>query len=927
MKPAAPRLSRILFSAGLVLAAPVQGRLSAGDDGTTHAIDFTRDIRPIIAARCLTCHGPEKQRSGLRLDRKEDALRGGDSGAVIVPAKSADSPLIRKVTSTDPQERMPPKGAPLMPGQLDLLRRWIDQGAPWPETGDAGGVHWSLRPVVRPPVPEIRNPKFAIRNPIDAFVLAKLQAAGLSPSPEADRRTLIRRVTFDLTGLPPTPEEVEAWLSDTSPGAYERLVDRLLASPAYGERWARHWLDVVRFAESDGFETNLHRPSAWPYRDYVIRAFNGDKPYDRFITEQLAGDALGADAATGFLVAGAYDKVKSPDIALTLQQRADELHDMVSTAGSTFLGLTVGCARCHNHKFDPIAQADYYALKAVFAGVQHGERPVEPPAEARQRLARAAELRGELATVEAALEDAEPLAQPDGPVGRRPPVNARRNAERFEPVTAKFVRFTVLATTDAEPCIDELEVFTAGPGRRNVAPASLGTKATASGTYPGSDLHKLEHINDGRYGNGRSWISNERGRGWVQLELPEPALIDRIVWGRDREGKYKDRLATRYRIEVATEPGAWAVVASSDDRQPYGTPTKRDGQTGALAARRADLERRLREAERPPAAYLGIFTAPEPVHRLYRGDPMHKREAVAPGGLPAVGPKLQLPADAPERERRLALARWLTDPANPLPPRVMVNRLWHYHFGRGIVDTPSDFGRHGSRPTHPELLDWLAAELVEGGWGLKHVHRLIVQSATYRQSPAADERGLAADAQARLLWHFPPRRLEAEAIRDAMLAVSGVLDRRMGGPGFDLFEPNDNYVKVYTPKRTFGPAEWRRLVYQDRPRMQPDDTFGAFDCPDAGQIAPARTRSTTPLQALNLLNSPFVLQQAELFAERLRRETGDDPAAQVRRGFRLAFGREPSAEECAAAVRLVRAHGLAAFCRAMLNANEFLFVS
>ncbi len=793
-----------------------------------------------------------------------------------------------------------------------------------PEPGDDPEHHWSLRPVARPQVPAVVCIDWP-RNAIDRFILARLERAGLRPAPEADRRTLIRRLALDLTGLPPTLEEVEAFVQDAAPDAYERLVERLLASPAYGERWARHWLDVVRYAESDGFETNLHRPNAWPYRDYVIAAFNGDKPYDRFVAEQLAGDALGADAATGFLVAGAYDRVKSPDVVLTLQQRADELHDMVATTASTFLGLTVGCARCHDHKFDPISQTDYYALKAVFAGVQHGERPVERPDAAQERLARAAALRRELAEVERELDAAAPLAQPDGSVGRRPSVNARRNVERFAPVMAKFVRFTVLATNNLEPCIDELEVYAAGPDPHNVALASFGTKATASGTYPGSDLHKLEHVNDGRYGNDRSWISNEPGRGWVQLELPAPVRIDRIVWGRDREMKYKDRLATRYRIEVAAEPaghplaGRWAVVASSDDRQPFGTSAPAD-------ARRADLEWRLRAAERPPAFYLGTFAAPEPTHRLHRGDPAQKREAVAPGGPGEVGPPLRLPADAPERERRLALGRWLTDPAHPLPARVMVNRLWHYHFGRGLVDTPSDFGRRGGRPSHPELLDWLAAEFVGGGWSLKHVHRLIVRSATYRQSSAANDRGRAADAQARLLWRYPPRRLEAEAIRDAVLAVSGALDRRMGGPGFDLFEPNDNYVKVYTPKRSFGPAEWRRLVYQSRPRMQPDDTFGAFDCPDGGQIAPTRTRSTTPLQALNLLNGAFVMQQAELFAERLRREAGDDVAAQVGRGFALAFGRAPSPEERDAAVRLVHEHGLAAFGRALFNANEFLFV-
>jgi hypothetical protein len=787
-----------------------------------------------------------------------------------------------------------------------------------PQDSSGGETHWALRPVTRPQVPAVAGADWP-RDAVDCFIRTRLDAEDLRPAPEADRRTLIRRLALDLTGLPPTPEEVEAYVRDPSSAAYERLVDRYLNSPAYGERWARHWLDVVRFAESDGFETNLHRPGAWPYRDYIIGAFNDDKPYDRFVTEQLAGDVLGVDAATGFLVAGAYDKVKSPDLVLTLQQRADELHDIVGTTGSTFLGLTIGCARCHDHKFDPISQTDYYVLTAVFAGVRHGERPVESADAKHERLARAAALRRELAEVENVSDAAEPLAQPDGPDGRRPPVNARRNVERFAPVRAKFVRFTVLATNNLEPCIDELEVFAAGPEPRNVALASLGTKATASGTYPNSDIHKLEHLNDARYGNGRSWISNEPGKGWVQLELSEPVLIDRIVWGRDREQKYKDRLATRYRIEVAAESGTWTVVASSDDRQPFGTPTRE-------TSRRADLEKRLREAERPPAFYLGTFVAPEPTHRLHRGDPMQKRAAVAPAAPEQVGPRLQLPAETPECDRRLALGRWLTNPANPLPARVMVNRLWHYHFGRGLVDTPSDFGRRGSRPTHPELLDWLTAEFVGSGWSVKHVHRLIVRSATYRQSSAVSDRGLAADAEARLLWRYPPRRLEAEAIRDAILAVSGALDRRMGGPGFDLFEPNDNYVKIYTPKRTFGPDEGRRLIYQSRPRMRPDDTFGAFDCPDAGQTAPSRTRSTTPLQALNLLNSPFVTQQAELFAARLRWEAAGDAGAQVDRGFALAYGRPPSAEERSAAVRLIAEHGLAAFGRAVFNANEFLFV-
>jgi hypothetical protein len=882
-----------------------------------HATDFARDVRPILVERCWRCHGPEKQKAGLRFDRKADAMRGGDTGPLLVAGKSGESLLIRKVTNADAAERMPPTGDALTEVQIKILKSWIDEGAVWPDDS-TGTLHWSFRPVVRPTLPA-SDANWA-RQPIDRFILAKLQQERLQPSVEADRVTLIRRLKFDLLGLPPTPEEIDRFLTDGSPNAYEQLVDRFLTSPQYGERWARHWLDVVRFAESNGFETNTNRPNAWPYRDYVIHAFNEDKPYDRFVIEQLAGDALGVDAATGFLVAGAYDEVKSPDVGLTLQQRADELHDMVATSCSTFLGLTVGCARCHHHKFDPVSQQDYYAVKAVFAGVHHGERPMRDPVREQERVTRLADLRKELAVVEQEIERAEPLADPTATSVRRAPVSPRRNIERIAPVQARFIRFTILATNNLEPCIDELEVFTAGPDSRNVALASLGTKATASGTFEGSDRHRLEHINDGRFGNNRSWISNESGRGWVQLELAEPAMIDRIVWARDREGQFKDRLPTRYQIEVGIDANAMSVVATSDDREPVGT-------TGnALNRRWKELDRLVREAERPVMVYAGTFATAEPIKRLHRGEPMQPRESVAPGSVTAVGLKFEMPLDAPESDRRLELAKWITNPANPLTARVMVNRLWQYHFGRGIVDTPGDFGRNGGVPSHPELLDWLAAEFVEHGWSIKHVHRLIVTSASYRQSSTGNAKGMAADAQTRLLWRFPPRRLEAEAIRDAVLAVSGALDLRMGGPGFDLFEPNSNYVKVYTPKREFGPAEYRRMIYQSRPRMQPDDTFGAFDCPEGGQIAPKRTVSTTPLQALNLLNSPFMLQQAELFARRIDGEAKANAATKVRRAFRLAFGREPSEIECDAAVRLINDHGLAALCRSLFNANEFLFI-
>jgi len=801
-----------------------------------------------------------------------------------------------------------------------------------PADDGAPKEHWAFHPVTRAAVPKVASS--GARNPIDNFILARLEKEGVKPSPEADRATLIRRLKFDLLGLPPAPEEIDAFVTDPAADAYERLVQRYLSSPHFGERWARHWLDVVHFAESNGFEMNQPRPNAWPYRDYVIRAFNEDKPYDRFVREQIAGDSSGADEATGFLVAGAWDQVKSPDPALTAQQRADELHDMVSTTGSAFLGLTVGCARCHNHKFDPVSMKDYYGMVAVFAGVRHGERPVRA-SDSEQRRKNFEELRRQFAGLSAELDALEPLAKPEGGEGRRLPVNARKNVERFAPVKANGVRFTVLATNSAEACLDELEIFSAGADSRNVALASAGGKATSSGNFSAAPaIHRLEHINDGNYGNSRSWISSEVGRGWVQVELKEPAVIDRIVWGRDREGVYADRLPTRYRIEVEAEPGSWTVVASSDDRLPFGNaatvpPALSQGQRvkwQRLTEQRAALERRLSEVERVPMVYAGKFTAAEPTHRLARGDATQPREVVTPAAPASFGEPLKLAADAPDPQRRTALARWITDPRNPLTARVIVNRLWQYHFGRGIVPTPSDFGLNGGKPSHPELLDWLADELIAHDWSLKHIHRLIVLSATYRQAGAARATELAADAQCRLLWRFPPRRLEAEPLRDAILAVTGKLELRMGGPGFDLFEPNGNYVKVYVPKKEFGPAEWRRMIYQNKPRMQLDDTFGSFDCPDAGQITPKRNSSTTALQALNLMNSRFVVQQAGLFAERLKREAGDDPAPQVRLGFRLAFGRTPTAEEAAAALPLIREHGLAAFCRALLNANEFLYV-
>jgi mono/diheme cytochrome c family protein len=921
--------------AAAFLAAGAAGAEPPPDDGLAV---FRGQVRPLLTTKCLTCHGPDRKRGGLDLTRRTTARAGGKTGPAVVPGRPEDSLVYQKVAAG----AMPPQGA-LPPEQVAAIRRWIEAGALYegepltPAVRRAGPDWWSLQPVRRPVPPPVRDVRW-VRTPVDAFIFAKLEEHGLRPAPEADRATLLRRLSFDLLGLPPAPEEIDAFVNDPAPDAYERLVERLLASPHYGERWARHWLDVARFAESHGYETNNLRSSAWPYRDYVIRALNEDTPYPRFILEQLAGDTLpDADwltqAATGFLVGGAHDVVGNQTVEGQRQQRMDDLDDMITTTGATFLGLTVNCARCHDHKFDPIDQHDYYGLQAVFAGVQHGERPLRLTDTEQRRRERTA-VRAELDRLQRRLDDLEPIAATQARSASegtplRPAVEPRRNVDRFAPIESRLVRFTVQATnTKSEPCLDELEVFTADETPANVALAAAGARATASGTYPNSPLHRLEHLNDGRYGNGRSWISNEPGKGWVQLEFPRVVTIDRVVWGRDRELKYTDRLATDYRIEVAVEPGQWRVVASSADRLPFGAAARspEPPERAALRQRQAELEKRLTELEPVLSVYVGTFTLPGPTHMLTRGDPMREGETVAPSALAVLRPPLAVDAAAPESARRVALARWLGRPDNPLPARVLINRVWHYHFGQGLVATPSDFGSNGDRPSHPELLDYLASQFIDNGWRLKPLHRLIVLSSAYRQSGRLDARAQALDRQDRLLWRMPPRRLEAEAVRDALLTVSGKLDPRMGGPGYNLWEKNTNYVVVFRPKAELGREEFRRMVYQFKPRSQPDPTFGVFDCPDAALARPRRTVSTTVLQALNLLNSRFALDQAEFFAERLRREAGDDPERQVRRAFRLAFGREPTPAERAAAVALLRREGPAALCRALYNANEFLYV-
>jgi len=897
-----------------------------GLTSATCAVDFSTEIRPIFEKHCTECHGEKKQKSGLRLDVREAALKGGDSGGpVLIPGNARSSPLMHLITSSNAEEMMPPEGARLSKEEVATLAAWIDGGAVWPDGVDLVKLkdkreHWSFKPLTVSPG----------EHSVDAFIQAKLREHGLELSPPADRTSLLRRVTLDLTGLPPTPEQAAAFLEDTRNEAFETVVDALLNSPRYGERWAQHWLDVVRYADTHGFEVNTERPNAWPYRDYVIDAFNADTPYDQFIREQLAGDALGKDAATGFLVTASVllpGQIGKDEPSKRLA-RQDSLDEIIMNIGQTFLGLSVGCARCHDHKFDPISAKDYYAMQAFVSGVEYADREFQTP-EAALKRARAKQLREESSTLDRQLARFVPPARSGV---TRPMVDPRENSDRFAPVKTKRLRFTILATNSLEPCIDELEVFNAAG--ENIA---LSAIVSVSGEKVTPNTHEQRFLNDGNYGNSRSWMSNETGKGWVILEFAQEASVERVVWGRDREGKFKDRLPTSYRIEVYDAAGQWTSIADSEDREPYVArdakprefSTKGLSEAEAATAKHLIEEKRRLDRERTNLesalkVFAGVFRQPDEIHLLNRGDPEQPKDEMVPAVLSALG-TLTLSRETPEQRRREALAHWIASPENLLTARVMVNRIWQGHFGSGLVQTPSDFGNNGTPPTHPELLDWLAREFIRSGWSVKKMHRLIVLSKTYRQSSRLNPAAALKDSEARLLWRFPTRRLEAETIRDSILAVSAQLNLKMYGRGFDLFDKRGG-LSGFNPVETFTPENQRRMIYSHKVRREPETVFGAFDCPDAGQSTATRRASTTPIQALNLFNSRFSLAHAEAFANRVVREAENEPRAQIRHAYQLALNREPSREEAQDAEPVLREHGPATLCRALLNSNEFLFL-
>lgn len=902
--------------------------LAADCASAAEPIDFVRDVRPIFENHCYECHASDAQESGLRLDVKSVAMKGGDNhGPDIVPGKSNQSPLVEFITTDDASHLMPPGGR-MSDDEIETLVRWIDEGAVWPDGVDLVTLkdtrdHWSFQPLAVPPG----------AHSIDSFIIAKHRELGLETSPPVERSKWIRRVSFDLTGLPPTYEQVTAFVNDDRVDAYERVVDELLSSARYGERWGQHWLDVVRYADTHGFEVNTERPNAWPYRDYVIRAFNNDTPYNRFIQEQLTGDLLGEDAATGFLVTASVllpGQIGKDEPSIRLA-RQDSLDEIVNNISQTFLGLSVGCARCHDHKFDPITAKDYYAMQAFVAGVQYGDRELrtDEAIAARQESERA---QSRIKSIDDELSRYVPLAKA---ATNRPMVNARQNVDRFSSVTTDRLRFNILSTNNLEPCIDELEVFNVEG--INIALAARGAVVTASGSNTSPDRHELRFANDGEYGNSRSWMSNEMGKGWLEIAFPQPQTIDRVVWGRDRQGNFSDRLAIEYSIEVRGDGDEWISVADSSDRQTFDPANQKtvdfstDGLSPdeAIAAKalineKRSLEQLVGKAGQQQQVFAGTFRTPDDIRLLNRGDPEQPQEPVA-ATIPSAFGDESLPLDSDESQRRQLLADWLVRSDNPLTARVMVNRIWQGHFGAGLVETPSDFGNNGIPPSHPELLDWLAAEFIRSGWSVKQMHRLIVLSDTYRQSSQVRDDFAAIDSDVRYLWCYPSHRLEAEAIRDSMLAVSGKLNLKMYGRGYDLFNQRGG-LSGFVPVESYHGDGLRRMIYAHKVRRETEAVFGAFDCPDAGQSTAIRLESTTPIQALNLFNSRFTIDQSAALAQRVIAEVGDDVQKQITRSFQHAIQRNPSDDEMNEILPIVHQHGLATLCRVLFNSNEFLFV-
>jgi len=900
-------------------------------------VDFEQEIVPILEEHCWHCHGEDEQESGLRLDLRSKMLRGGDSGlATVVPGKPDKSYLLEVVNHVDEDMAMPPDEDKIPAQQIDLLTRWIQEGANWPgqmdQVDEVVSDHWSFQPVKRPDVPSIQQ-NAASQHPIDAFLLDRLASEELTYSQPADPRSLIRRVSIVLTGIAPTPEEtagfIEASAKDASK-AYVELVDRLLDSPHFGERWAQHWLDVIRWAETNGSEANLYRKNAWIYRDYVVRAFNEDKPYDQFVREQIAGDSLGVGEATGFLVAGPHVPAATVGREPTAirQARADRMDEVMQTVGASVMGVTIGCARCHNHKFDPITITDYYSMTGVFQDVEFGSRFPEFSDEHPRRQSGAA-IRREISKQRKILRE----------IGGWEENWGAFREMNFKPVTTKAVRIRFKMKNVG---LDELEVFGPDERRKNLAHKRYGTKVSGEPEKGLEGRNPIVRLNDGEYGT-MTWrakaegnLKDAKNQPYVQYDFEQPVAIDRLRLSSNREYFYDtDYLDKKpylpkyeYDMDVLQAEGTWQPWAGTGfinrilrEQIPERVEALKDMQ--GLIARLAE--------EGPQPSFVGRFVFPSQTFVLHRGSPENPRDEVAPAGPAIFGGELGLSPKAPGSKRRAEFAKWISTPENPLTARVMVNRIWHHLFGSGIVQTTSDFGIAGAAPTHPRLLDWLAAELVEPTgtngkpWSMKSMIRALVLTKAFQQASTPTPEGITKDAGSALLWRFPPKRVEAEVIRDSILQASGTLDRTIGGRSYRIHNEKKTYAQWEVVKN-HGPTTWRRMLYQERMRRVDDQMFTAFDFPDCGQVRAKRPVSTTPLQALNLMNSEFVMEQSKLVAERAKKESGEKHQDAIVRCFELLLSRQPDQDELDACLELVEQSGLSLVCRTLMNTNEFAFL-
>ena len=973
--------------------------------------DFETSAAALFSAHCVDCHNGQEKKGGLDLTTMKSAFRGGNTGPGLVPGDLKGSQVWERIRSGE----MPPQeNSALDQRQLERLRKWILAGAEWPagrrlgpyefSTDTRGGKDWwSFQPVRRPALPFSgtlnSNGNRKPAHPVDQFVDQRMLATPLSRSGPATRRVLVRRLFFGLTGLPPTPNEVAEFLDDRSPDAYEKLVDRLLASPRYGERWGRHWLDIAHYADTHGYERDQRRLHAWRYRDYVIQSFNLDRRYDEFLLQQIAGDILQPDKveaniATGFLACGPYDFTgieETVSETLRRQAMADDLDDLVTTVLTSTMGLTINCARCHNHKFDPIPQKDYYRLAAVFAGVSKKDRVTTSLEEFRRLRDRKKTLNGELSRVNLQIRSlgktfdlADVVAGGNGsgnaPGGLaldpRTGIFLKGNTGMLKDVrTNRFVRGL---SRFVDGCFvpdgegnEKTKVQITSSGLRVALPGTSGAcwDYFQKGPCNAQDFTDLDEVDFNQEGHTLLSIHSNKGITFdlgeirnqlgvtnlrftstmgfggkhagssaaVHIFLDGQTVFSRTGVGRSSGGipiEFAIQPRQRFLTLVVTDDGN----GIGHDQIFFGDPWLRsvESENGAVAkqireltARRGQIEEELKSIDEP--AELVFAAVPrdkiEPVHLLIRGNPENRGPEVEPGGLSLIAGSNPRFGGIRSKEgaRRRALAEWIVDSRNPLTARVIVNRLWHHHFGRGIVETPSDFGFLGGKPSHPELLDWLASELIEHDWSLKHLQRLIVTSATYRQSSSSNPLGLQLDVENRLLWRWSPRRLETEALRDAVLATSGTLNRSYGGPGYQDFEYVDKYAPVYRFVTADRPEWWRRTVYRFTVRSVPNRFMKVLDCPNPSSLTPKRNETTTSLQSLALLNNPFMIDQARHFARRLQR-TESTTSLQIQLAFELAFSRAPSKQELASSIRLANEHGLFYLCRAILNANEFVYL-